>query len=125
MSASVHAGPLALPGMESGAKLTKDARAQIYSLTHCSAAFRKRPSWKSKMLTVAGPAARIDEAIRLATLKLAESQREGNDKNDDEPSHDPEHEAPTLTRPPDEATSLRDMVFPQNPTWRSGQSASS
>ena len=102
-----------MPGIESRAKLTKGARAEIFSEMQCSAVFRKRPNWKSKMLTVTGPAAGIDEAIRLATLKLAESQKDGNDNNDDEPSPDPEHEAQALTRPPQKTTAMRDIVVPK------------
>ena len=60
--------------------LTSAQRAEILEATQCSAAIRERGQWGSRMLTVSGPAGRLEEAMQMAKDKVAANGSTGGRK---------------------------------------------
>jgi hypothetical protein len=72
-SVSVQAGPFPLPG-NGYAAITHTDRQLVLDATGVSIAVRKRPTWSARMLTLTGPASKIDAAKSMAEALILRSQ---------------------------------------------------
>lgn len=73
-STHVRAGPFPLPSTGCGAVTHLD-RDRVFNAIGVSIADRKRPGWSSRVFTLSGPSARIEEARAMAEEIILLSQR--------------------------------------------------